>query len=123
MPIGLVASDPALENRSLQSLQGLGAFENLFPPPYTGVDDPNLRDLSRPTPDGKRTDGEPDETPGRPPTRRRSDDSDAFGGNDGEYGQLVRADDLMASGGGDDLNQALGSVQLLLEAFGGRPAR
>ena len=118
MPIGLVASDPALENRSLQSLQGLGAFENLgIPTPFVGVDDPNLPDQSRPTPDGKRTDGDPVDTPGR--TRRRSDDSAAFGANDGEYGQLVRASDLMA-GGEDDLSQALGSVELLLEAFGGR---
>jgi hypothetical protein len=39
--------------------------------------------------------------------------------NDGEYGQLVRAADL-EEGGGDDLSKALGSVELLLQAYGAR---
>jgi hypothetical protein len=38
--------------------------------------------------------------------------------NDGEYGQLVRAKDLVDPG--DDLSKAMGSVGLLLEAFRGQ---
>ena len=142
MPIGVTAQDPALANPSLLGLQGLGAFQNLFSG-STGqswYDDPNLTpgqpnvntnplapeegfddfyqpDFTQQTPENRQgtTDGmEPRqgnwaEAKG---TRRRSAE------NDGEYGELVRAADL-DTGGGDDLNQALGSVQLLLEAFGG----
>lgn len=136
MPIGVVASDPALVNPSLLSRQGLGAFENLwgvptgpgengvpdgvgdFTPPNSGtlpIDGgmPDF-DASRPENPNGTTDGyEPrqgNSAEAKGP-RRRSDI------NDGEYGQLLRADDLIAPG--DDLSQAMGSVQLLMEAFGG----
>lgn len=128
MPIGLVASDPALSNRNLLRIPGL-----------SGVDvDPTPR--TKMGPDGKAapprdpSDGDwrgPDESgpydsddsgtrvigprPGSSSgfgARRRS----SIGEQDGEYGQLVRASDLM--GGGDDLSQATGSVALLLEALG-----
>lgn len=124
MPIGVSAEDPALANPSLLGLQGLGAFQNLFDAPntnpYAWQDPPDTGAQDPPQPGT--TDGQPLE-PGQgniseaKGPRRRSDI------NDGEYGQLVRADDLMAESGDGDLSQALGSVQLLLEAFGGRPAR
>lgn len=164
MPIGLVASDPALGNRSLQSLQGLGAFQNLWgvpggtptgdgwydpvapggdnpvPPgaglnptdgfdPDTGAPIPGFGDFYLPPFDQRSNENPQGTTDGLEPrpgnwAESRSEGSgtrrvSAVGANDGEYGQLVRASDLMA-GGEDDLSQALGSVELLLEAFGGR---
>lgn len=141
MPIGVVASDPALKNPSLLRREGLAEFADLFGgdgfgPGQIGVPDgpdnytpPNSGTLPE---DGGMPDFEPQRpenpngtTDGYEPTPRNSAEkrsgprrrSDV---NDGEYGQLVRAADLGADAGGDDLSQAMGSVELLLEAFGGR---
>ena len=138
MPIGVVASDPALANPSMLSLAGLEEFRDLFgggtgpgvigqpdgPSDYTppfdgehpqdesetrmpGFDPPTTTDGSEPRDDNAA------EAVGTRGTRRRSRI------NDGEYGQLVRASDLGADSG-DDLAQGIGSVELLLEAFGAR---
>lgn len=166
MPIGLVATDPAIKDPSLLTLAGNPLFAHLFDGMtggYVGL--PNS-DVGNSTPlatgGGSLTGGEtvtpwadqardpdgplgPDApmgdalrdfylpnfnpnspqnpqgtTDGLEPTRgnaaeargprRRSD------ANDGEYGQLVRANDLQD--GGDDLSRGLGAVNLLLEAYG-----
>jgi len=141
MPIGVVASDPALKNPALLRRDGLADFANLFSgddfgpapigvpdgpgnytPPFMGGGPPQDESESRNPPFDQRSPQNPNGTsdgyePGernqaemRGP-RRRSDV------NDGTYGQLVRATDLDAE---DDLAQGIGSVELLLEALGGR---
>lgn len=118
MPIGLVASDPALSNPNLLKLPGLSGLDGLTQPgvrpPYSGGPDDSTPD----NPDYVDPDGyhDVDPPPGvpprtavpRPPARRRSD---------------VRADPLFDDGAlidpGSDLQQALGSVDLLLQAYGG----
>ena len=129
MPIGISAEDPALANPSLLSRPGLTEFENLFSglsgTPYAGgMEAPGV------SPDGY-TDTDPYDTTRQAvpkddaiPSlgeqassgpRRRSAVSAASGE---DYGQLVRAEDLIdGNAPGDDLSKALGSVQLLLEAY------
>jgi hypothetical protein len=151
MPIGVVASDPALTNRSLQSRQAPGSFEHLFrgiadgggfgpgdigvptgPGTYTppgvggGADGGGGGDESetRTPPFDAHSPQNPNGTSdGGEPTPRNSAERIPSGPrrrvNDGEYGQLVRAADL-EEGGGDDLSKALGSVELLLQAYGAR---
>lgn len=160
MPIGLVASDPALSNPSLLNLPGMGEFQNIFsglglgdpggrpdfdppgmPPgagttptdgfdPDTGAPLPGFDDFYLP-PFDQRTPQNPNgTTDGLEPrpdnvaesrsdgtgTRRRSND-------DGAYGELVRASDLLPDQRpGDDLSQAMGAIDLLLQAYG-QPAR
>lgn len=83
-----------------------GAFDNFYQTPFdqrTPQNRQGTTDGLEPTPHNA--------AEARGP-RRRSEI------NDGEYGQLVRADDLMdGNAPGDDLSRAMGSVQLLLEAF------
>ena len=168
MPIGLVASDPALTNPSLLSRPGMDSFASIFSglsgsgdtggfpngpgrsnPPGAGMqpgdsfipgsdidpDGPLGGDVELgdafdnffQTPFDQRTNENPQGTTdvGEP---NPGNSAERVGGprrrqiNDGEYGQLVRADDLLAdSAPGDDLQQAMGAVNLLLEAFGQRP--
>lgn len=132
-PIGLVAQDPALANPSLLTRPGATEFAHLFD---------NLGEMSAiggvHANDGVGIDGyQPHEDAAIDPTRtavpkslgggapqaepvlpasagprRRSNDS-------GAYGQLVRASDLTDQGAnGDDLKKAMGSVNLLLQAYG-----
>ena len=129
MPIGLVASDPALSNPSLLNLPGMGEFQNIF---TDLVGQPDPTDDSYVDPDGYHADpdvpagdrravprtGTPAGTIQESPsaattTRRRGIDTGV--GQDG-YGNLVRGADLMAEQG-DDLDQGLASAQLLLDAL------
>lgn len=141
-PIGVVASDPALGNPSLLNLPGLGEFEslaNIFrdmssagggaavprgggarPPTggYTpdgafdfpdmvGGDSAPASPVAEPSMDGARTAG---------PTRR--------GFTTDAPGSLVRGEDLLAAddmggGPGDDLDQGVGAVMMMLESLKG----
>lgn len=142
MPIGVVGSDPALANPSLLNLPGMGEFESLSrlfntlgegasgpsgdgqpnavtPEGYNDGPDPTL------APDARMA--VPKATPSAPPLgpQRRP-----FHSDDSDGGQLVRAGDLFASdfdpagdtspnlaGSGDDLDQGLGAVTVLLESL------
>ena len=127
MPIGVSSQDPALANPSLLRLS-----------PF----DPNseIRDRTNP-PRGSDEDDTPvlefpddPDDPNDPPesgpygertlrtTSPRMDSGAASSGprRRGEGGGLVRAADLIAEdemGGGDDLDQGMGAVQLLLESL------
>ena len=119
-PIGVTAEDPALADPSLLSLPGISGLEGLFNGSLTAQGTPD----SSVNPDTGYDDG------GLPPpgaldriaVPKRESASPSTAGprrrSDSEYGQLVRADDLFDEPApGDDLNKALGSVQLLMEAF------
>ena len=145
-PIGLVAQDPALGNPSLLNRPGLGEYQNIMtglgggggveggsvvpgsgytspidtprravPRNQSGADvgggggeDPSAGGASAASP-------APRQTAPRQTARRSSI-------ADGDYGQLVRASDLELTtdfNPGDDLKQAMGAVDLLLQAYGG----
>lgn len=118
MPIGLVASDPALANPSLLSLQGLGQFQNIFNDiqtngSYTGPggdEEPPITPDPTGPPDGVPAAFAPQSASARSGPRRRS-----------EGAGLVRASDLIAADAGqaDDLEQGMGAVELLLQAMNG----
>jgi len=139
LPIGVVASDPALANPSLLRREGLAEFADLFggdgfgpgeigvpdgpgdyTPPNSGTlpEDGGLPDFDARRPENPQgtTDGS-EPRPGNWAESRSEGPRRKSAINDGEYGQLVRAADL---GADDDLAQGIGSVELLLEAFGGR---
>ena len=129
MPIGLVASDPALSNPLMLSIPGISGVR-VDPTPRDRTNPP--RDPTAPPPDDGTGDGVPTIPPDvvdpgeSGPYFRGSGASAATVSGprrrvapDGDYGQLVRATDLGGGEGGDELSRAMGSVQLLLEAFGG----
>lgn len=166
MPIGLVATDPALSDPSILTLAGNPLFAHLFdgmnmsggfgtpsldvggstplgtggssltggetvtpwadqvrdPDGPLGPDAPmgdafgdfylpNFNANSPQNPNGTSNGAEPER--GNPAEARMSPRRRSDGG--GEYGQLVRANDLQ---GGDDLTRGIGAVNLLLEAYG-----
>lgn len=127
-PIGVSAEDPALADSSLLSLPGIQGLESLFHPRtgdvsgdggghveqgdgFVGGPGTDTGRIAVPrigSGDSGQTPSEQLRTSG---PRRRSESQD--------YGQLVRASDLIPeqSNPGDDLTKAMGSVQLLMEAF------
>lgn len=118
MPIGVVGSDPALENPSLLNLQGMGEFQNLF----SGHDGM----LSgRPEPDGDTGDSyvKPDGYHADPDLAMYSDRvaipksaADATTPTTTRrkgYAQLVRGSDLLAEP--DDMDRGLAAARLLLQ--------
>lgn len=113
LPIGLSSIDPALANPSLLSLQGLGQFERTFTPPKqgpTGPTDPNPPPVN-PDPTGPK---DPTQYPASPSMTTRRRGLEGMAG-----GQLVRGQDLLTEESGDDLDQAYGAVNLLLESLRG----
>lgn len=135
-PIGLVASDPALADPSLLTLPGMDQFAGIF----DGFDDVGAGDP------GQHGTVNPDDGYTAPPglqgdRRAVPKHGDAFGGDGGAVnepplaastgprrpGMGLRASDILNDGasgigtsihGGDDLDQAHGAAQLLLDALG-----
>jgi hypothetical protein len=141
MPIGLVASDPALTNPSLLNRQGMGEFQALqdlmhsyggggSEAPYHGGPDDSTPDNPDYVDPGGYHDVNP--PPGVPP-RTAQPRRIGSGGGDSSSDQVsvtpggarrrsaTTAPELFAEGDlinpGADLQQALGSVQLLLESL------
>ena len=137
MPIGLVASDPALANPSLLSLPGMEQFRDIFgragQPSGPGGNTSPGGDIGNGDPTGP-PDGEPaafSPNTGMPsssfastitPAGRAASAAMDAGPRrrSASCGNLVRAADLMEdSGGTADLDQGYGAAQLLLEAIRG----
>ena len=117
MPIGLVASDPALANPSLLSLPGMedfaGMFDHLDNQGVPSVTGPGGTDPDQP---------EPDQPAAFTPNIGQSVGSASANATSGPRrrsgGNLVRAADLIdADDGTADLDQGYGAAQLLLEAI------
>lgn len=140
MPIGVSASDPALGNPSLLNLQGMGQFQDLFSDlgtrgavPRSGDGDgegyvdhdgfhqgPNPGRPAAPTtpttPTGPTAPNAPDDPSRVVVPIQATDITRRRGLEINEPGSLVRATDIL-NDNGDDFDQAVGAVNLLLESL------
>ena len=137
MPIGLVASDPALANPSLLGLPGMEDFAGMFDhiEDWQGSIVDNKGDSGRgDAPDDKFNGGSGDRADDKadqdgssrfastmtPAGSAVSDSLSSGPRRRSSGGNLVRAADLMEDAGGTtDLDQGYGAAQLLLDAIRG----
>lgn len=124
MPIGLVASDPALGNPSLLKIPGLAKMGGLLDGPQTKLDpDGNPAGPRNPGTDPGGWPGDVWNKPGESgPMASASSEPMSVGPR--RRSESVAPDDALFAEGdlinpGDDLQQALGSVELLLQSMRG----
>lgn len=117
MPIGVVGSDPALENPSLLNLQGMGEFQNLFnglgslgsASTEGGYVDPSGYHAG----EGSGTDRAAVPKFGEGPPAVQEPLQEPSATRRKGYAQLVRGSDLLAEP--DDMDRGLAAARLLLQ--------